>query len=71
MEEARFRYNWLLVTLHNGYTDYTIGGYTYYDSRVRIEGSGTVLADGVQVPVTGTAWFDHQWGDLNNVINVG
>ena len=28
---------------------------------------GTVVLDGEQLPVTGEAWFDHQWGDFITV----
>ena len=26
--------------------------------------AGTLVVDGLPVAVTGTAWFDHQWGDF-------
>ena len=29
--------------------------------------TGTLILDGAPLPVTGTAWFDHQWGDFISV----
>ncbi|MDF1563189.1 MAG: lipocalin family protein [Deltaproteobacteria bacterium] len=55
-----------------GYVDYPFGGYTYYYSRERMSASGTVtLPDGTVLPVTGTSWFDHQWGPLGDAIDLG
>jgi predicted secreted hydrolase len=54
-----------------GYTDYSFGGYTYYYSRERMTARGTLGLDGGTEPVTGTAWFDHQWGDLQPAIGKG
>jgi len=48
----------------DGYHDYDVGGYTWYYSRERMAATGTVTVGGEQRPVTGEAWFDHQWGDL-------
>lgn len=48
----------------DGYTDYAVGGYTYYYSREHIAATGTVTVDGEPRTVTGDAWFDHQYGDL-------
>lgn len=55
----------------NGYTDYPFGGYTYYYSYTRIETTGTINIGGEPYSVTGTSWFDHQWGDLADVVNIG
>ncbi|MBT4511618.1 MAG: hypothetical protein HOC20_05350 [Chloroflexi bacterium] len=30
-----------------------------------------MIIEGEPYPVTGTSWFDHQWGELGNVISVG
>ena len=59
--------------LHNdvGYTDYDFGGYTYYYSRERMAASGTLAIGGETLNVSGIAWFDHQWGDLQQAVNVG
>jgi predicted secreted hydrolase len=48
----------------DGYTDYAVGGYTYYYSRERIAVTGTVTVDGEPRTVEGDAWFDHQYGNL-------
>lgn len=39
-------------------------GYTWYASRPRMAAAGTLVVDGVEKTVSGSAWFDHQWGDL-------
>ena len=45
-----------------GYIDYDFGGNTYYYSRERIDAEGTLKIDDQTLQVTGSAWFDHQWG---------
>lgn len=46
------------------------GGVSYYVSHTRMEVEGTVAPDCLfpefcgSEPVTGRAWFDHQWGDF-------
>ena len=47
-----------------GYIAYGDRGFTYYYSRTRIDVTGTLTVDGTPEPVTGEAWFDHQWGDF-------
>jgi predicted secreted hydrolase len=54
-----------------GYTDYTFGGYTYYYSRERMAASGTLKIGGETLQVTGTTWFDHQWGNIMTAIGRG
>lgn len=54
-----------------GYTAYPWGGYTYYYSREGMAAAGTVTIAGVTLPVTGTAWFDHQWGDMSSIVQLG
>ena len=39
-------------------------GSSYYYSRPRMEVSGTLTSDQGQRRVSGSAWFDHQWGDF-------
>lgn len=39
-------------------------GWSYYYSFPDMEASGRLLMDGKTYEVTGTAWFDHQWGDF-------
>ena len=52
----------------DGWLDLGPAGGTYYYSRTRMDVAGTIsLADapgGAPLPVTGLAWFDHQWGDF-------
>ncbi len=55
----------------NGYLDYPFGGYTYYYSRERMAARGQLTRGDRTVGVEGTAWFDHQWGDLAAVTDVG
>lgn len=55
----------------DGFTEYDVGGYTYYYSRERIAAIGTIEVAGQSFDVTGTAWFDHQWGELAQVTTVG
>ena len=54
------------AVLHHGtgLVDLGVAGKTYYYSRTRLETSGTVSVSGVSLPVTGTSWMDHQWGDF-------
>jgi predicted secreted hydrolase len=55
----------------DGYTDYVFGGYTYYYSRERMAAVGTLVVGTEVLPVTGTAWFDHQWGSLATAGQLG
>ena len=55
----------------DGYHDYNFDGYTYYYSRPRMTASGTIFQDGQETPVSGMAWFDHQWGALSEATLVG
>ncbi len=54
------------AALHDriGWIDFAAGGSSYYYSRTSMTATGTVTVDGATVPVTGEAWFDHQWGDF-------
>jgi predicted secreted hydrolase len=51
----------------DGWIDFGPAGGSYYYSRTRLDVAGTLAAGGVAHPVTGTAWFDHQWGDFISV----
>jgi len=51
--------------------DYACGGYTYYYSRPRMAATGTLTLDGTALEVSGTMWFDRQYGDLNAVVHRG
>jgi len=54
------------AALHDGigWIDFGPGGSSYYYSRTSMTASGTLSINGTSVAVTGTAWFDHQWGDF-------
>jgi predicted secreted hydrolase len=53
--------------LGTGYISFGPAGDSYYYSRTRLAVQGTVIDNGVTRPVTGTAWFDKQWGDFLSV----
>jgi predicted secreted hydrolase len=57
------------ATLHDsdGWIDFGPAGGSYYYSRTAMVATGALTLDGVAMPVTGTAWFDHQWGDFISV----
>lgn len=60
-----------LLQHENGYQEYPFGGYTYYYSRPSMTASGELrLPEGV-LQVSGSAWFDHQWGDLQMATDYG
>jgi len=48
----------------NGFQDYGGGITTYYYARPRQAATGTLTVDGEELRVTGSVWFDHQWGTL-------
>jgi predicted secreted hydrolase len=48
----------------DGWIDFGPAGGSYYYSRTRMAATGTIEVDGAARDVTGTAWFDHQWGDF-------
>lgn len=50
---------------------FSFGGYTYYYSRETMKTSGTISVDGKELKVTGTSWFDRQYGDLYDSIFKG
>jgi predicted secreted hydrolase len=51
----------------DGWIDFGPGGGSYYYSRTSLAASGQLTLDDTTVPVTGEAWFDHQWGDFISV----
>ena len=57
------------LTRHDGdgFVDFGPAGSSYYYSRMRMEAGGTLALNGQELEVTGTAWFDHQWGDFVSV----
>lgn len=50
---------------------YVFGGYTYYYSRTHMTTTGTLRIAGKTHQVTGTSWFDRQYGELFQAINQG
>jgi predicted secreted hydrolase len=49
----------------DGWIDFGPAGSSYYYSRTRLRViGGTLAVDGEPRSVTGSAWFDHQWGDF-------
>ncbi len=48
----------------DGYVDFGPAGGSYYYSRTRMDAVGSVTLGDEVIPVTGDAWFDHQWGDF-------
>jgi predicted secreted hydrolase len=55
----------------DGYTEYSFGGYTYYYSYPKMAAEGTLKIGDEELTVTGSGWFDHQWGDLTKVSSLG
>jgi RND superfamily putative drug exporter len=57
------------AALHDedGWIDFGPAGSSYYYSRTAMGATGTLTVDGGSLEVTGTAWFDHQWGDFITV----
>jgi predicted secreted hydrolase len=51
----------------DGYVDFGVAGGSYYYSRTRMAAEGWLVLDGERVAVSGSAWFDHQWGDFISV----
>jgi len=50
---------------------YVFGGWTYYYSRTSMRTTGSLTIDGVAYQVTGSSWFDRQWGDLGEAVLQG
>jgi predicted secreted hydrolase len=48
---------------HGGYIEIPFLGGSYYYSRTRLKVSG-ILHQAQDVPVSGVAWMDHQWGNF-------
>ncbi|HSL97871.1 MAG TPA: lipocalin-like domain-containing protein [Candidatus Deferrimicrobiaceae bacterium] len=57
------------AVLHDddGWVEFGPAGGSYYYSRTRLAVDGELTLDEVTLPVTGIAWFDHQWGDFISV----
>ena len=52
---------------NDGWIDFGLAGGSYYYSRTSMTAAGTLTLDGKVLAVTGSAWFDHQWGDFISV----
>ncbi len=75
-DQLRFDLDGLRLDLHlqeatpavmqggNGILDFRGVGASYYYSRPRMDITGTLSAEGQRHKVSGTGWFDHQWGDF-------
>jgi predicted secreted hydrolase len=50
-----------------GWIDFGPAGGSYYYSRTAMTATGMLTLDGTAQAVTGSAWFDHQWGDFISV----
>ncbi|HEY5628831.1 MAG TPA: lipocalin family protein [Candidatus Limnocylindrales bacterium] len=57
------------AALHNGdgFVDFGPAGGSYYYSRTSMAAAGTLSVGAKTLRVTGSAWFDHQWGDFISV----
>ena len=51
----------------NGYIAFGPAGGSYYYSRTGMIAAGTITVGARTLRVTGSAWFDHQWGDFISV----
>lgn len=51
-----------------GLLDFKEAGESYYYSRPRMAIEGYAGISGKEQMVTGTAWFDHQWGDFRTTV---
>jgi predicted secreted hydrolase len=51
-----------------GLLDFKKAGTSYYYSRTRMTMDGYAGVGGHVQPVTGVAWFDHQWGDFRTTV---
>ena len=60
------------LLINDGIIRFAQGRLTYYYSWPRLEASGTLRLRGRgDLPVTGTAWLDHQWGSFDAMEDVG
>jgi putative drug exporter of the RND superfamily len=53
-----------VLHMGNGWVSFGPAGGSYYYSRPRMAATGTLDYGSDHLQVTGTAWFDHQWGDF-------
>jgi len=48
----------------DGWVAFADAGGSYYYSRTRMPTAGSLTIGGETLAVTGSSWFDHQWGDF-------
>ena len=48
----------------DGWVAFADAGGSYYYSRTRMPTAGSLTIGGETLTVTGSSWFDHQWGDF-------
>jgi predicted secreted hydrolase len=48
----------------DGWVAFADAGGSYYYSRTRMPTAGSLTIGGQRLAVTGSSWFDHQWGDF-------
>jgi predicted secreted hydrolase len=48
----------------DGWIDFGAAGGSYYYSRTDMPTAGSITVDGTELGVSGSSWFDHQWGDF-------
>jgi len=48
----------------DGWVGFANAGGSYYYSRTHMPTGGTLTLNGAALAVTGSSWFDHQWGDF-------
>jgi predicted secreted hydrolase len=61
------------VVLHgsHGLITYGPAGFSYYYSRTRMRLNGELTDHGHNMPITGQAWMDHQWGNFISLLGAG
>ena len=59
------------VEHHDGLLDFGALGWSYYYSYPRMNVTGRLADAGGEFGVSGSAWFDHQWGDFISVSSGG
>src|SRR3989339_684066 len=53
----------------DGFLNMGAYGYSYYYSQTMLNVIGTLTLNGFTEPISGTAWVDHQYGELMSVVN--
>jgi predicted secreted hydrolase len=55
-----------LIVGADGFLDFGEYGFSYYYSLTKLAVTGTIILHGITEEVIGSAWIDHQWGNLIN-----